>query len=782
MVQYAAGLRRLAASVMIGLCLLAGRVSPAAAEGSNPPEMGAVAGQAVLYPDPGAYFKIGSTPYAFTFTDCNPDTDGEQACSNPIQAAVDYLSNHNAAPAGGTIYLGAGEYDLTASDPTNVRLDGSQWQTPPAALNLVGMGGTIGGGQAATRLVSYIHVNFLHNWGISNFQMKGVLNASENTGAGVVSGWTNIDTPDTGLIITAQTGNVSLRDVHIHKNLAAGARLGVNGSLEILNSSFVGNQGPGLQVTAAQKVSLHGVSAFANNGHGVILGQFLTSTPVRVTFSNFTGNTNIGLIVETEGAAYLDRVSSARNGSGVWIGNQAGVTILRSTFSSNTGRGLELWSAGKVLLDGLEVVGSGGEGAVIHAAKEVVIQDRLGPCLFENNTVGLSVEEMYGPIRIQGLRALQNRDEGFAFKGANISLNNVRSVGNLAGGHAIANGSFSAVNVEVSGNTGSGGLRVIQEPASTALPVVVQRSTFSGNRGDTALYMVLQNRVTLKDVAAVGNQFNGIIVNNQVTDVSSLPVKLQNIRTLQNGGYGLAVESGSMIAAKGLTSSGNGQLGASLTSRDPWGNASQSVIVQGRAGENSFENNAAGGLVVMGAKRGSLSGIRTQGGSSNGIYAEITGGGISLQNAAVFGGRGIYLSGRGNTLVKNVQVTDSLDTGLEINSDDVEGERSAVKLSQVSVHRSANHGVMVHTNQPVTLERVSAWDNQQNGIWLSQSDLVASMPNPAVQLSRVRAESSGRSGLHFHIQGPLTGEYVQVRGSGLVLGNPLPISAGWGCR
>jgi len=265
-----------------------------------------------------------------------------------------------------------------------------------------------------------------------------------------------------------------------------------------------------------------------------------------------------------------------------------------------------------------------------------------------------------------------------------------------------------------------------------------------------------------------------------VTDVSSLPVKLQNIRTLQNGGLGLAVESGSMITAKGLTSSGNGQLGAALTSRDPWGNPSQSVIVQGRAEENSFENNAAGGLVVMGAIRGSLSGIRTQGGSSNGIYAEITGGDISLQNAAVHGGQGIYLSGGGNTLVKNVQVTDSLNTGLEINSDDVEGKRSAVKLSQVSVHRSAFHGVMVYTNQPVTLERVSAWDNQHNGIWLGQSDLVASMPNPAVQLSRVRAESSGRSGLYFDIQGPLTGEYVQVRGSGLVMGEPAAYFSGVG--
>ena len=780
MVQHAAGLRRLAASVMIGLCLLTGRVTPAAAEGSNPPEMGAVEGQAVLYPDPGAYFKIGSTPYAFTFTDCSPDTEGEQACSNPIQAAVDYLSNHNAAPAGGTIYLGAGEYNLTAADPANVRLDGSLWQTPPAALNLVGMGGTIGGGQAATRLEGRIYINFLHNWGISNFQMKGVLNASENTGAGVVSGWTNIDTPDTGLIITAQVGNVSLRDVHIHNNQAAGARLDVNGSLDILNSSFVGNQGPGLQVTAAQKVSLHGVSAFANNGHGVILGQFLTSTPVRVTFSNFTGNTYSGLTIYTEGAAYLDRVSSARNGGGVWIDAGGAATILRSSLSSNADKGLELWSAGKVLLDGLEVVASGGEGAVIHAAKEVVIQDRLGPCLFENNNVGISVEKMYGPIRVQGLQALQNRDTGFVLDGANISLNKVRSVGNLWGGNVMVNGSFSAVNVEVSGNTGSGGLRVIQESASTALPVVVQRSTFSGNRGDTALYMELKNRVTLKDVAVVGNQFTGIIVNNQVTDVTSLPVKLQNIRTLQNGGLGLAVDSSSMITAKGLTSSGNAQTGASLTSRDPWGNPSQSVIVQGRAGENSFENNGVGALVVMGAIRGSLSGIRTQGGSSNGIYAEIWDGGISLQNAAVFGGTGIYLSGRGNTLVKNVQVTDSLAFGLEINSGDVEGERSAVKLSQVSVHGSVGHGVLVTTNQPVTLERVSAWDNQQDGIWLWQSGLVTSMPNPAVQLSRVRAEGSGSSGLYFHIMGPLTGEYVQVRGSGLVLGEPAAYFSGVG--
>ncbi|GAP16718.1 right-handed parallel beta-helix repeat-containing protein [Levilinea saccharolytica] len=781
MVQRAAGLRRLAASVMMGLCLFTGWVTPAAAEGLNPPEAGAMEEQAVLYPDPGAYFKIGSTPYAFTFADCDPDTAGDQACSNPIQAAVDYLSGHNAAPAGGTIYLGAGEYDLTAATPAHVRLDGSQWQTPPAALNLVGMGGTIGGGQATTRLVGRIHINFLHNWGVSDFQMKGVLNASENSGTAVVSGWTNIDTPDTGLIISAQTGNVTLRDVHISHCTGAGAHLGTDGSLEILNSSFSGNNGPGLQVVNAQKVSLHGVSALSNNSHGVILGTFSTNTPVRVTFSNFSRNTFIGLIVDTQGPVYLDRVSSLRNQSGgVWINSYAAATILRSALSFNTGNGLELWTAGKVLLDGLEVVASWGEGAVIHAAKEVVIQDRLGPCLFQNNNVGLSVEEMSAPIRVQGLRAYQNRDTGFAFKGANISLNNVRSVGNLAGGHAIANGSFSAVNVEVSGNTGFGGLQVIQESASTALPVVVQRSTFSGNRGGNGLIMTLQNRATLKDVLAVGNQFTGIFVNNQVTDVFNLPVKLQNIRTLQNGGTGLAVDSSSMITAKGLTSSGNGQNGAYFASRNRLGYPTQSVIVQGRAGENSFENNASSALIVVGRNRGSLSGIRTQGGDSLGIFAEIMDGDVSLQNAAVFGGTGIYLSGRGNMLVKNVQVTDSLNTGLEINSDDIEGESSVVKLSQVSVNRSVNHGVMVYGNQPVTMERVSVVGSQMDGIWLSQNGLVASMPNPAVVLRQVRAEGSGGSGLYFDVKGPLTGDYVQARGSGLTTGEPAAFFRGVG--
>ena len=139
---------------------------------SEPPE-GDLEAEAVFYPDPGAYFKVGSTAYAVTAADCDPLTAGAQVCNNPLQAAVDFLAAQNLTPAGGKIILGAGVYNLGgATNPgPNWNIDGAVWTAYPPKLTLVGMGSALG--EATTTLLQgYVSLSNLGSLTMSNMAIQ----------------------------------------------------------------------------------------------------------------------------------------------------------------------------------------------------------------------------------------------------------------------------------------------------------------------------------------------------------------------------------------------------------------------------------------------------------------------------------------------------------------------------------------------------------------------------------------------------------------------------------
>ncbi len=53
------------------------------------------------------WFKVGTTTYSFTLADCDPGPV-VAPCSNPLQAAVDYISNNGKVPSDGFIHVEAG--------------------------------------------------------------------------------------------------------------------------------------------------------------------------------------------------------------------------------------------------------------------------------------------------------------------------------------------------------------------------------------------------------------------------------------------------------------------------------------------------------------------------------------------------------------------------------------------------------------------------------------------------------------------------------------------------
>ncbi len=62
----------------------------------------------VVVGDP--YFKVGGTEYHFTAADCDPGS-GVSSCSNPIQAALDYMESHNLTPTDRKLYIEADTYN-----------------------------------------------------------------------------------------------------------------------------------------------------------------------------------------------------------------------------------------------------------------------------------------------------------------------------------------------------------------------------------------------------------------------------------------------------------------------------------------------------------------------------------------------------------------------------------------------------------------------------------------------------------------------------------------------
>jgi hypothetical protein len=227
------------------------------------------AAQVLQAPDP--YLTSGGVLYSFTATDCDPQADGEQACSDPIQHAIDFAAG-GYTPDDGTIYVESGDYneDLFIASMNDFHLMGVS-------------------GSSSTILHGSISMNSNFNLTLSGFTIYGDITAINNYGDIVLEDLVvdGQSSESSGIQILGQDGTVNIDNVHSTNSMDNGLTInniadsekpqmkvdGFSDLIYIANSSFNNNNGNGIEIQADAPVVLYGVQANENGNNGAYINN-----------------------------------------------------------------------------------------------------------------------------------------------------------------------------------------------------------------------------------------------------------------------------------------------------------------------------------------------------------------------------------------------------------------------------------------------------------------------------------------------------------------------------
>jgi hypothetical protein len=292
----------------------------------------------------------------------------------------------------------------------------------------------------------------------------GYCEASNNNGSGVnfnsaaksatVTGGKFDNNGDNGLYINV-SGNVVLADIESASNNdwdASGACEGIKiegatnvtlkNASKTARTAIGGNSGNGLSITSTGSVTITGVNAWSNRGHGVYIsnrvwpyGKPVTLTRIESIF-NSAGQ---GIYVYTAGSVSMQDIFTAENSShGLQIDacvfdpdgclNLANVTLKggNNAFSNNGGAGLDISTKGSVNLSHVDVYGNDAGGVKIFNALNGTSAVTIGGIVLSkidaNMNYGLWVESR-GAITLKNLIVQNITDFGFGPNGA-VHLSN----------------------------------------------------------------------------------------------------------------------------------------------------------------------------------------------------------------------------------------------------------------------------------------------------------------------------------------------------------------------
>lgn len=795
-----------------------GEGDPAEFEFTLPPEgvtvlpmANMVNAEAVPYPNPGAYFKIGSTSYAFTTADCDPDTAGNQGCTNPIQAGINYLSSRNAAPAGGNIFIGAGTYMLTApgtTPATHITLDSANWATPPAVINLVGMG-SLNDGSPVTDLYSNISIVGMRSWGLRDLRLVQILGTTVSAvnciGSASVSRVQFLG--GRGLEVDKQTGPVTIAETNVRGSNRDGANLNVTGKVVVSNSSFHSNAGNGLRIHTLESVLLNGVSASTNGGTGTAVQTDSVKAAVNTVSSTFSNNTGGGLAMSVVGPVWLDKISSTRNGgAGLAVLNldpatKAAFSLLRSTVSGNGDSGMVLDTASAITLDGVTVERNAGTYGVLitnsGAFKPVVIRDRLGPMVIQRNDgTGLYIQRV-GAVTLSGLSTNNNLKGGVQVEnldsGQSVNLSRVKVTGNgLSGGAVNTNGGVVMSDSQVDDNAVAG-FYIQQFTPTAAKAVTILRSTFNHNRSGDGLSMIGRGRITLKSIQASGNGFRGVTLNLRGPEQGKTPLLMDSMTANANTDQGVQVITSSNVTLSKITASGNGEHGLLLDGAAT--EVSPSVILKGRRGQNQFADNTVGADIRATGKV-LVSGVQASGNGQLGLHIRNDHGdlGVSVAEISAVGngltaaGPGIWVETGASVTGKKLTAGSNSDTGIVVTNTSFHRQDRPVVLQGVQSTTNGGDGLYIFSDSPVTLSAVQTSANTENGLSIRSTNNTIASP---IQINNKggsnRFVGNGTHGIYLQA-GPAVLNYIFVADNGwdsenfgmsfAIINQPLTVNCG----
>ncbi|MBU1660136.1 MAG: right-handed parallel beta-helix repeat-containing protein, partial [Chloroflexi bacterium] len=370
------------------------------------------------------YFTVGGTLYQFTAADCNPNMAGDQACSTPIQAAIDYLAWLDATPDDNTIYVEAGTYN------EDIYIE-SWWWTDLGDLVLSGAG------SGSTIVNGGLEVYSPNSFGLSGFTFQDWVDVDAGSDVNINDVVVDGTNAKGGLYVYSD-GDVTLQGVNSYQSSYAGADVYASGNINIKNSHFDDNTFYGLSASSySGNVTLNGVTANGNGEAGAVANAY--NGDALVTNSTFNDNGFVGLeagfggfgfasspasgnlkaaVLSSSGNVTLDGVTANGNGGiGAYAFTLDGdVLIFNSTFNSNGYEGFEVEAfGGSVKLD--KVTASGNSELGAYLGSDTVVE--VFCSTFSNNGTGVSAGTP--GLNLNGVTFFGNEVD-FENQGGNVSV------------------------------------------------------------------------------------------------------------------------------------------------------------------------------------------------------------------------------------------------------------------------------------------------------------------------------------------------------------------------
>lgn len=690
------------------------------------------------------YFTVGLTTYTFTPSDCDP-LGGVTPCSNPLQAAVDYIRVHALIPTDGFIHVEAGTLNNQG-----VTVDGSL----PNLNSLKGITGHLNPVTLAPDAIlantvdpgSYIYVTnktngfTISSLGISSNPLFGPLTlyatVDFNGNSGpillqdlvVYDSWSS---GGSGIRVVNQNGTITLKNIRSNGNLGGGALLDNSlgtSPVTVTNSSFDGNTGSnlatGLRINSYGTVTLNGVSA-SNNTAGSYAGiEIVNSGTLSIT--NVIANGNI-------------------NG-GIRTGNlTAAITLKNVNADNNTsGSGLILLTKGNISLTNVSGSGNDNMGA------------RLDTC---NPSGGACTWLGTGTVTING--GTFDGNHNFALDGYGLLI--------------VTRGAISLTNVSASDNNEflyeATGAYLDTSQSQLISPVTINVGNFNNDR-HAGLVVLAKGAITLKSTFASDSTFGAgaQLVNILGTaGVSVTGTSSDKALFFSNGGDGLDIVTKGVISINYVDASGNAGYGAALQNSAGTGGVTiTNAIFNGNTVHDGLDVISKGAITLTNVT--ASTNILGFGAVLDNVPA-LSGMPITVKNGSFSGNHfdGLDIVSKGTITVNGVTAFANA-TGFGMAVSNTAGTGS-VSVSNTSV--SANHmdGLAVASKGAITLLNVDSDSSiAGNGVVI-----VNSAGTGSVSVTNVTVNANHIDGIDIVSKGAITMLGVSansnVTGNGVVLVN-----------
>jgi hypothetical protein len=663
------------------------------------------------------YFKVGAVEYAFETASglCPSGTVLNTTCfvsATPITAAINYINTNGLIPTDKKVYIEQGSYT------ENVSIDGSSSVPLSQLVGLIGVDGstltTLNGSVTVTNTKSGFTLQGLN---IAGSVANGLVTFDANTGALQITDVVakNTNASGDGIVVTNQTGAVTLTNVDSSDNQFEGANITATGNVTINNASFDRNAGTNsLQVNTSGSITMNGVSSSLDAaGSGADLKA---SKGITLNYSHFEQNANYGVYIEpaTTGTITMNTVfANGNGGSNIYLDKVNGAVTLTSVEAGSSEYGYGLY------IDNCAVSGPACTSSVAGAIALTNLS------VSSNQKANINITSS-GAITASNITAnYSSSDNGgyfdnrYAKSPQNISI----SSGDFGGSHLnglVVNtkGSVTLNDIQSNGNGNQDGINVDATAGTgtvTVLNTLGQNSANSNPR--YGLVVFAKGNISVNGISAASDHSMGIdLVNTSGTGSVTL-----NNAELDNDGTAasddaLNISSNGAISVLNSTSEHDHGNGVWLSNQAAA--SAQSVTVT----NCTISDNNTDGLIILSKGNVTVSGssyIESNNQitvNDGGLFIDNTSGNgtVTVSNTHVNNNnKGINILSKGNILLNTSEANGNVNEGaiLTMNT----GSTATITVNNSIFNYNGSWGLNATAKGTITLTSIYADGDNTTG-------------------------------------------------------------------